>query len=216
MKTSYKTLAFQSEYLYKEKGSKFIGYADCCKSESDIKSFLGKLKELHPQATHICYAYKIGVNKIQFRANDDGEPNNSAGAPILGQINSFELSNVIIAVVRYYGGTKLGVGGLITAYKAAAKSAIEENKIIEEELSSSIEVKIYYEFYPLLMRLVKQKTLTILNQIQGNEVFVTLEIENIRFEEIKMLLSNIRGIAFVAFRSVITQSFLTVFFIFRI
>ncbi|MCE3294702.1 MAG: hypothetical protein K0R65_416 [Crocinitomicaceae bacterium] len=194
MKTGFKSLAAQSEFLHKEKGSKFIGVACKCSSEAEVKAFLAELHAKHPQATHICYAWKIGVNKVSFRANDDGEPNNSAGAPILGQINSFGLTNVLVAVIRYYGGTKLGVGGLIIAYKTAAKEAIEANGIIEEELASELELHLNYEAYPVFMKLMKQHNLRLLFQEQTDSVTLRVEIKNAQFENVKAQLADIKGL----------------------
>ena len=124
---TYKTIAFPSEEtLLKEKSSKFFGYAYPITTEEEVKPILEELRKIHPNARHICYAYQIGHEKITYRANDDGEPNNSAGAPIYGQIQSFGLTDVLVAVVRFFGGTKLGVGGLISAYKIAAQSSKEK------------------------------------------------------------------------------------------
>ncbi|MGV3629729.1 MAG: IMPACT family protein [Bacteroidota bacterium] len=192
MKTGFKSLAKQSEFLYKEKGSRFIGFAQKCSSEAEIKAVLAELHMKHPQATHICYAWKIGVNKVSFRANDDGEPNNSAGAPILGQINSFGLTNVLVAVIRYYGGTKLGVGGLIMAYKAAAREAIEANEITAEELSCELELHMSYEAYPVFMKFMKQHNLRLLSQEQTESVTLRVEIKNAVFEAVKAQLTDIK------------------------
>lgn len=128
---TYKTVKSRAEGLYKEKGSKFIGIVSQCHSEEEAKVLLNTWRQEHVKAGHLCYAYRIGVNGEKYRANDDGEPSNSAGAPILGQLQSFELTNVLAGVVRYYGGTKLGVGGLIGAYRTATKEAIEASTIVE-------------------------------------------------------------------------------------
>jgi uncharacterized YigZ family protein len=156
MKYFYNSIKTESESLIKDKGSKFIGLAFPCKNVIQIKSKLEEWKNLHPKATHLCYAYQLGVNEVKFRANDDGEPTNSAGMPILGQIQSFEITNVLVGVIRYYGGTKLGVGGLISAYRQAAKEAIEANKIIEKELSSEIHLSFTYEDMPFGMNIIKE------------------------------------------------------------
>jgi uncharacterized YigZ family protein len=161
---TYKTLATNSEGLYKEKGSKFIAYATPCYNEHEAKEFLIAWKKEHHQARHLCYAYRFGVNQFNTRTNDDGEPSNSAGAPILGQIQSFDLTNILIGVVRYFGGTKLGVGGLITAYKTAAKDAIENGIIITKELYTKIEINFPYEKLPQIMSLVKNHELNIIHQ----------------------------------------------------
>lgn len=162
--STYHTLAQLTEGLYKEKGSKFIAYAVACYSEDEAKQFLESWKKAHHQARHLCYAYRFGVDKKVFRANDDGEPNNSAGVPILGQIQSFDLSNVLIGVVRYFGGTKLGVGGLITAYKEAARDAIQNGEIIELEIFEWIKLRFDYVDMPSIMSLVKQRSLQIHEQ----------------------------------------------------
>lgn len=187
-------MAKQSEFLYKEKGSRFIGIAQRCDSEEEIKRSLAALHSRHLQATHICYAYRFGVNKVVFRANDDGEPNNSAGAPILGQINSFGLTNVLVAVIRYYGGTKLGVGGLIHAYKTVAREAIQANEIVEEELSSELDVRVSYEAYPALMKLIKQWGLKLISQDQSEGVLLKIELKNSLVEQVKAELQDIRGL----------------------
>ena len=197
MKTHYKTLATETDFLLKDKGSKFIAYAKSCCSDAEIKDFLDNLKKIHPQATHICYAYKLGVNQEKYRANDDGEPNNSAGTPILGQLNSFEITNAIVAVVRYYGGTKLGVGGLISAYKNAAKEALELNEIITKELTSSLEISSNYEDFPLLMKLIKQNNINIVNQNQGENVVLLLEIPNSILEMMKSHFANFKSIELI-------------------
>lgn len=161
---TYKTIESLSEGIYKEKGSKFIGYAVACYSEDEAKIHLAEWKKMHHQARHVCYAYRFGLDKKVFRANDDGEPSNSAGIPILGQIQSFDLTNVLIGVVRYFGGTKLGVGGLVQAYKAAAKDAIEEGNIIEKQVFDHFEVKFTYNEMPEIMSLVKNQLLAIEKQ----------------------------------------------------
>lgn len=198
MKTGFKSLAKQSEFLYKEKGSKFIGFAQKCSSEAEIKAVLTELHARHPQATHICYAYKIGVNRVSFRANDDGEPSNSAGAPILGQINSSGLTNVLVAVVRYYGGTKLGVGGLITAYKTAAKEAIDANEITEEELSGELELHLTYEAYPVFMKFMKQQGLRLISQEQSESVLLKVEVRNAEWESVKAQLAEMKGLEIIS------------------
>ena len=153
-----------SEGIYKEKGSKFIGYAVPCHSEVEAKIHLAEWKKMHHQARHVCYAYRFGLDKKIYRANDDGEPSNSAGIPILGQIQSFDLTNVLIGVVRYFGGTKLGVGGLVQAYKTAAKEAIEAGEIITEQLKVTLEIAFPYEKMPVLMHLIKTHKIKILSQ----------------------------------------------------
>lgn len=164
VKSTYRTMLEQSTGIFKEKGSKFIGYAVACYTEEEAKKYLEKWRKEHFQSRHVCYAYRFGVDQLVYRANDDGEPNNSAGAPILGQIQSNDLSNVLIGVVRYFGGTKLGVGGLIQAYRTAAKEAIENGEIIELEVFEWVKIKFDYSAMPKVMNLLKQHNLNMKDQ----------------------------------------------------
>ena len=162
---TYKTLALPSEeVLYKEKNSKFFGYAFPVTTEEEVKEILEKLRKDHFSARHWCYAYQIGIEKIQYRANDDGEPNNSAGMPIYGQIQSFDITNVLIVVVRYFGGVKLGVGGLISAYKTAAQMALESAEIIEKTIDIHFLISFGYANMNKVMRIIKEKNLQIIAQ----------------------------------------------------
>ncbi len=162
---TYKTLALPSEeVLYKEKNSKFFGYAFPVTTEEEVKEILEKLRKDHFSARHWCYAYQIGIEKIQYRANDDGEPNNSAGMPIYGQIQSFDITNVLIVVVRYFGGVKLGVGGLISAYKTAAQMALESAEIIEKTIDIHFLISFGYANMNKVMRIIKEKNLQIVAQ----------------------------------------------------
>ena len=160
----FRTIAKSSEGVYKEKGSKFYGHATSVQSVREVKEFLDSLRKENPGCVHVCYAYCLGSKKEDFRYSDDGEPSNSAGAPIYGQIKSFDLTNIVIAVVRYYGGTKLGVGGLINAYRTAAKEAIENATIIEDEERNLIEVLFTYEAIPFVMNEVKNSDCKIIEQ----------------------------------------------------
>ena len=162
---TYKTINLPSEeVLFKEKNSKFFGYAFPVTTEEEVKEILEKLRKDHFSARHWCYAYQIGIEKIQYRANDDGEPNNSAGMPIYGQIQSFELTNVLIVIVRYFGGVKLGVGGLITAYKTAAQMALENAEIIEKTIDIHFLISFGYANMNKVMRIIKEKNLQIIAQ----------------------------------------------------
>ncbi len=162
---TYKTLATASpEVLFKEKNSKFYGYAFPVTTEEEIKIHLEHLKKEHFSARHWCYAYQIGTTKIQYRANDDGEPNNSAGMPIYGQIQSFGVTNVLVVVVRYFGGVKLGVGGLISAYREGAKLALEATTIIEKTIDIHYLITFDYKNMNKVMRIIKEKNLNIVAQ----------------------------------------------------
>lgn len=166
---TYKTLAHPSpEILFKEKNSKFFGYAFPVTSEEEIKSHLEKLRKQHFGAVHFCYAFQLGTDTIQYRANDDGEPSNSAGMPIYGQIQSFALTNVLVVVVRFFGGVKLGVGGLISAYRTAAQMALDEAEIIEKTIDIHFQLLFDYKNMNKVMRVIKEKNLEIISQ-QMNE-----------------------------------------------
>jgi uncharacterized YigZ family protein len=162
---TYKTLASPSpETLYKEKNSKFFGYAYSISSEEEVKPILDNLRKQHYSARHWCYAYQLGTDKIYYRANDDGEPNNSAGMPIYGQIQSFGVTNVLVVVVRYFGGVKLGVGGLISAYKIGAQMALEASDIVERTIDIHFTLKFGYKDMNKVMRVIKEKNLDIVSQ----------------------------------------------------
>ncbi|WP_290700808.1 YigZ family protein [Lacinutrix sp.] len=164
---TYKTILIPSEkVLFKDKNSKFYSYAFPLTNETNVKTHIENLKEQHPKAGHFCYAYQIGKeeNTINYRTNDDGEPNNSAGIPIYGQIQSFDVTNVLIVVVRYFGGVKLGVGGLISAYKTGAQLALEASKIKTLTININYLIKFEYELMNKVMRVIKEKNLNITNQ----------------------------------------------------
>tara|TARA_B100001059_G_scaffold74587_1_gene72176 strand:+ start:74 stop:679 length:606 start_codon:yes stop_codon:yes gene_type:complete len=179
MKNTYRTIDIESEYLLKEKQSKFYGYAFPVSNTEKIKFHIQSLKKKHNSARHFCYAYQIGIEDTVFRVNDDGEPRNSAGMPIYGQIQSFKITDILIVVVRYFGGTKLGVGGLISAYKECAKATLEENKIITKEITIPIQLKFNYSQMNNVMRIVKEYSLEVLNQeMLTNCVFDILTTKN--------------------------------------
>lgn len=165
VKDTYRTLDFPSEeVLYKEKNSKFFGYAFPISSEEEAKEILDSLRKQHHSARHWCYAFQIGTEKIHFRANDDGEPSNSAGMPIYGQIQSFEITNVLVVVVRYFGGIKLGVGGLIVAYRTAAQMALEASEIVEKTIDIHYLISFDFKNMNKVMRVIKEKNLDIVSQ----------------------------------------------------
>ena len=197
---AYKTITKPSEeVLFKDKNSKFFGYAFPVKTEEDIKQHLEDLKKQHHQARHWCYAYQIGTETIAYRANDDGEPNNSAGMPIYGQIQSFEVTNILIVVVRYFGGVKLGVGGLINAYKTGAQLALEASKIVTRTINKTFLITFDYKNMNKVMRVIKEKNLKVINQkleldcqitilVRKNDASTIFEIfENIYEVNIKSL-----------------------------
>lgn len=164
---SYKTIAAASEeVLFKDKNSKFFGYAFPVLTEEEIKEHLEELKKKHHSARHWCYAWQLGKDELDrhYRANDDGEPSNSAGMPIYGQIQSFEVTNILVVVVRYFGGIKLGVGGLISAYKSTAQLALEAAKIVEETIDVHFEISFDYPEMNKVMRVIKENNLEVLDQ----------------------------------------------------
>ena len=165
IKDTYNTLEKAVEnILFKEKNSKFIGYAYPITSENEVKTHIENLKKEHFSARHWCYAYQIGTETLRFRANDDGEPSNSAGMPIYGQIQSFEITNVLIVVVRYFGGVKLGVGGLISAYKTTAQLTLEEADIVEKTIDKHFKITFDYKNMNKVMRIIKEKNIDIVHQ----------------------------------------------------
>ena len=161
---TYLTIEKASEGIFKDKGSKFLAYAYPVASEEKIKEHLAELRKLHPSARHHCYAFRLGAAKQAFRANDDGEPSNTAGKPILGQIQSKDLTNILIVVVRYFGGTLLGVSGLINAYKLAALDSIQNANIIEKTVDEVYELKFDYLQMNDVMKIIKDQHLQILHQ----------------------------------------------------
>ena len=191
-KDTYKTIAAASEeVLYKEKNSKFFGYAFPITTEEEIKEILERLRKEHFSARHWCYAYQIGTEKIQYRANDDGEPNNSAGMPIYGQIQSFEVTNILVVVVRYFGGVKLGVGGLISAYKIAAQMALENSEIVERTIDKHFIISFGYANMNKVMRIIKEKNLQIVSQ----KMEMDCEIEiSIRKKNVQNLLDTFENL----------------------
>ncbi len=162
---TYKTIEISSEeVLFKEKNSKFYGYAFPVTNEEQIKEHISELKKQHHAARHWCYAFQIGTENKYYRANDDGEPNNSAGAPIYGQIQSFDVTNVLIVIVRYFGGVKLGVGGLISAYKTAAQLALENATIVKKTIDIHFLITFDYKNMNKVMRVIKEHQLQIISQ----------------------------------------------------
>ncbi len=191
-KDTYRTIAKASEeVLFKDRGSKFFAFAFPVTNAQEIQEALDSLKVKHHKAGHHCYAWRIGMEseKQTFRVNDDGEPSNSAGQPIYGQIQSFDLTNILIVSVRYFGGTKLGVGGLIQAYKTNAKQAIEESVIIEKTINKEITVQFEYIHMNKIMRIIKEQQLTIVSQQMTMDCTYNLSI---RKNKLKNVIESIK------------------------
>lgn len=192
---SYLTLARSSEGLFKDRGSKFLYFGFRVNSEEEIRINLASLRKTYFDASHHCYAWVMGRDGSVFRANDDGEPNHSAGDPILGQIRSKQLTNVLIVVVRYFGGTKLGVSGLIQAYKTSAALAIEENEILQEWVKLQPELSFPYPMTNEVMKVVKANNLEIIAQQMGLDCKITLSMRKSLSGQILAKLEKIENLS---------------------
>lgn len=190
---SFLTIENPTQGVYKEKGSKFLSFAFPVRNEEEIKVKIEGLKKEYFDARHHCFGWVLGADQKKFRAFDDGEPNHSAGDPILGQIRSRELTNVLVVVVRYFGGVKLGVGGLIQAYKAAALDALQQAVIIKEEVTVTYKLKYSFEATPQVMKLVKEFELQIVtqnfNSVGEMEIKIKLRLKDSFLEKIRLLKS---------------------------
>jgi len=191
---SYKTIKYKSEGIYKEKGSKFITYAFPITCEENVKIEIEKLKKEYYDARHHCYAYMLGADKKTFRANDDGEPSSTAGKPILGQILSSDLTNILIVVVRYFGGTKLGVSGLIRAYKTAALDAISNAEIIDKTVNDIYDINFDYLVMNDVMRIIKEEEPLQIDQDFNLTCRITLSIRQSEVEKIIERFSKIDSV----------------------
>jgi len=193
---TYKTISEPStEALFKDRNSKFFGYAFPVTTTESVKEILATLKKNHHTARHWCYAYQIGTEQITYRANDDGEPNNSAGMPIYGQIQSFDVTNVLIVVVRYFGGVKLGVGGLINAYKTAAQMALDDAKIIEKTINKEFSLSFEYKDMNKVMRIIKEQQIQIIHQQLELSCNLTISVRKKDAEKIFSLFEAVFGVS---------------------
>lgn len=195
-KGSYKTVVGESEGIYKEKGSKFIARVFYAATEDDCKELLAGVKREFHDARHHCYAYRIGPEAEQFRSNDDGEPSGTAGKPILNQIYSFELFDVFIVVVRYFGGTKLGTSGLITAYKAATHEALSSARIEKRYITREMEFSFEYPIMNDVMRIIKEEKLQINDQYYDTNCVIKLTVKKSNLERVLIRLEKIRELKF--------------------
>lgn len=184
-KDTYKTIKTSTKnILFKEKNSKFFGNAYPVLTEDDVKLRIENLKKEHHSARHWCYAYQLGTETFVFRANDDGEPNNSAGMPIYAQIQSFDVTNILIVVVRYFGGVKLGVGGLISAYKTTAQLTLEASKIIKKTINKSYLITFDYKNMNKVMRVIKERNLKITDQKLELDCQITISVRKKEAESV--------------------------------
>ena len=197
MEFSFNTIKSPVEnILLKEKGSKFIGFAFPVDDEEDLKKSLQKIREEHPKATHHCYAFRLGMKGENYRANDDGEPSGSAGLPIYNQLLAHDITNVLVIVVRYYGGTKLGVSGLVKTYKESAKITLEEAEIITKELESEIEISFNFSQQNQIFTLLNKFDGRILDFLSDEKCLITAKIKTSLYENISEQLSEMQNISF--------------------
>lgn len=190
---TYKTIRSVSGGLYKEKGSRFISAAYPVTNETEIKIIVEEARKEHHEARHHCYAYLIGKDGVKWRANDDGEPSGTAGRPILGQIRSFGLTNVLIIVSRYFGGTLLGVSGLLNAYKSAAGSALENSDIIDQVVYESYEISFPFASMNDVMKIIKEENIIQSNHSFDLECVIKIFIRGSLKEKVMLRFSRIEG-----------------------
>ena len=193
----YKTILKPVEnVLLKEKGSKFIGFAFPVNNETELKSALEKIRSEHPKATHHCYAFRMGLNGENYRANDDGEPSGSAGLPIYNQLLANEITNVLVISVRYYGGTKLGVSGLVKTYKESAKITLEEAEIITKELEAEIKITFNFDQQNVIFTLLSKFDAKILNFETFEQCTIKASLKLAEKENISEKLSEMQHVTF--------------------
>ncbi|MFI3265358.1 MAG: YigZ family protein [Rikenellaceae bacterium] len=191
---TYKTILEKAEIIYKEKSSKFLTYAYHVESEEQIKECLEPLRKLHYDATHHCYAWRLGFRGEKFRANDDGEPSSTAGKPILGQLISREVTNCLIVVVRYFGGTKLGVSGLIEAYRDSAALVLDEADVVELTIDVSVTIEFSYMSMNSVMKIIKDEQPKIVSQNFDNLCSMKLAIRESKSEILISKLKKVEGV----------------------
>lgn len=184
------------DILLKEKGSKFIGFAFPVNSEKELKTALENLKEEHPKATHHCYAFRLGLNGENYRANDDGEPSGSAGLPIYNQLLAHNLTNILVVIVRYYGGTKLGVSGLVKAYKESTKITLEDAEIITKELETELEIHFKFSQQNVIFSLLNKFNAKVLDFDAQEDCTILAKLNLSEKEKISEILSEIQYVKF--------------------
>ena len=197
MSDTYKTIEKLAEGTYSEKRSKFLAFAIPVHSLDEVKEHLKYYEKKYFDARHVCYAYMLGTDRTNFRANDNGEPSGTAGRPILGQINSFGLTDILLLVVRYFGGIKLGTSGLIVAYKAAAQEALNAAVIIEKTVDAEVAFIFEYSFMNDVMRIVKEESPEIISQDFDNNCRMTLRIRKSQFDRLKERLQKVETLCII-------------------
>lgn len=192
---TYRTLAEPAEGLFKDKGSKFLAYAFPIRSETEVKNYLEAVHKQHPKARHHCYAYRLGLDRNNYRVNDDGEPSGTAGRPILNTLYSQDLTNILVIVVRYFGGTLLGVPGLINAYKLATADALTNATIVSKTVNEVYRLQFTYEQMNDVMKVVKDQQLTVLSQSFDNDCTLEIELRKTMVNGVIGKLEKIDGVA---------------------
>lgn len=191
---TYKTINAPAEGVFRDRGSKFIGYAHPIQTEEDVKPILAKIRLEHPKARHFCWALRLSPDRSIFRIQDDGEPSGTAGRPILNTLLSADITNVLVVVVRYFGGTLLGVPGLINAYKTAAAEAIQAAEIVDKTVNDIYEIKFDYLLMNDVMRLIKEEKLTVLSQNFDNDCSIKIEVRKASLNAILHQLDKMEGL----------------------
>ncbi|MFD1819522.1 uncharacterized protein, YigZ family [Pseudarcicella hirudinis] len=191
---TYKTIKTPSEGLFKDRGSKFFAFAYPIEQESEVKALLELLKKEHFKAVHHCYAWRLGLDRTNFRVNDDGEPSGTAGKPILNVLLSKDVTNILVVVVRYFGGTLLGVPGLINAYKSATEEALNEAEILEKTVNEVYAVSFEYIRMNEVMKVIKEFDLKIRNQTFDNQCVIEIEFRKTLTNQVTGKLEKIDGI----------------------
>ncbi|QEM03964.1 YigZ family protein [Mucilaginibacter rubeus] len=190
---TYKTIENPAEGVFRDRGSKFLAYAYPISSENEIKAIIARLKSEHPKANHHCWAMRLTIDRSVFRVNDDGEPSGTAGRPILNTLLSKDLTNLVVVVVRYFGGTLLGVPGLINAYKAATENALNQSVIISKTVNDVYTISFDYLQMNDIMRIIKEENLIVLNQQFDNDCSIQLSIRKTQVEQALFKLSKVSG-----------------------
>jgi uncharacterized YigZ family protein len=191
---TYKTIAGPAEGIFRDRGSKFLGYAYPVNSDADIKPIIAKLKAEHPKANHHCWAIRLGIDRSVFRVNDDGEPSGTAGRPILNTLLSKNITNVLVVVVRYFGGTLLGVPGLINAYKLGTEAALEQAEIIEKTVNDVYTITFEYPQMNDVMRIIKEEQLQVLEQTSGLNCGIKFSVRKTQVEQVMSKLNKQAGV----------------------
>lgn len=192
----YRTIESQAEGLYKEKGSRFISLAFPVTTEDEIRDIITRLKEKYYDARHHCYAWRLGAAKVRFRTNDDGEPSSTAGKPIFGQIQSHDLTNILIVVIRYFGGIKLGVSGLINAYREAAADAIRQATVIEKTVDLQLRIRFSYLVMNDVMKIVKEEVPEVLERNFELECNMLLSVRQKQMPQLRARLEKVESLTF--------------------